>query len=344
MITSLHHPLFRSKSSCVPCFFGPSPQEDDGAYSVNVFGDASPPSGFGSVLLRPLVVFALWQLLAHAPFQLVGGAIAVELQHLLPAESVEGAVPAYGIDPILRASTTLADVLRIGFWWRLGRWYQRHEMETDAATGSSPPPPPDEAAAATSTGDCNSMEDGDRAPTPRLPSSPWPSRAWWELAVRSTLAWPLRMGHTLEAAGFASSFWSPLRLYAASRAGALAIGAVPGCVGGVPSLVTSFCLGLAYATYRDGLEGNLESRMDRARAAGSGERSVGEQVSAEGGGVSQTRGSDWGYQLRTILGYGYFTCFMVLWDAEVLGMVLTAEKEAQVESHSAGSPAKDEIF
>ena len=115
--------------------------------------------------------------------------------------------------------------------------------------------------------------------------------------------------------------------YAVSRVGALAIGAVPGCVGGVPSLTTSFFLGLAYATYRAGLERNLESRMARARAAGNRERSVEEQFSNEAAGVLQNRGSDWGYQLHTILEYGYFTCFMVLWDAEILGMVLAAEKE-----------------
>lgn len=39
------------------------------------------------------------------------------------------------------------------------------------------------------------------------------------------------------------------------------------------------------------------------------------------------RNSDWGYQLRTVLGYAYFTCFMVLWDAEILDGTLTNKVE-----------------
>ena len=277
--------LFRTESSHVPCFFGP--QED------NFGDDTSSPS---TSLLRPLAVFVLWQLLAHAPFQLIGSAFAAALYH--PVEA--NAVPMYGIDPTLRFSTTAADALRIGFWWQLGRWYQKHEMEATKL-------PPFEA---TPTSDYQTVE--------HAIEHAWPSRKWWELAVWSTLAWPLRMGHTLEAAGFKATFWQPLQFYAFSRVGALAIGAVPGCIGGVPSLTTSLCLGLAYAMmYRERLERNLESRMARARM------DQGAAMFSDSGFGS----SDWGYRLQTVLGYGYFTCFMVLWDAEVLGMVLAAEKE-----------------
>jgi len=153
----------------------------------------------------------------------------------------------------------------------------------------------------------------------------------------STLAWPLRMGHTFEQiAGLCSSrscFWVPLQAYGISRVAALAIGAIPGCIGGVPSLTTSFGLGLVYASYRVGLE--LELRMAATETAKYDEgRNMKEQQQkkqylvevdeiAFGG-----RNSNWIYRLRNILGYGYFTCFMVLWDALVLESVLAAEKKS----------------
>ena len=148
----------------------------------------------------------------------------------------------------------------------------------------------------------------------------------------STLAWPLRMGHTFEQIeGLSSSrtwFWVPLQAYSISRVAALAIGAIPGCIGGVPSLTTSFGLGLVYASYRDGLE--LELRMAAVEKAeyDEGRNMTEQQQLVEVDEIAFLgRNSNWIYRLRNTLGYGYCTCFMVLWDALVLESVLEAEKK-----------------
>jgi len=332
-----------SRSSCFPCFFGLTPSSQDGdngdAFSPSNFENGSFSSYSSSILLRPLIIFVLWQLLAHLPFLLVGNAVAAGWEQLMTSPTnydnvgniESSSLPWYGIDAKLRVSTTVADVLRIGFYVLLGQWYKRNKVYSTLTTSTFSSPSNKETATETvSMGDYQSINDDCEHPFPSF----WSSKHWWELAIWSTLAWPLRMGHTFEQIeGLSSSrtcFWVPLQAYSISRVAALAIGAIPGCIGGVPSLTTSFGLGLVYASYRDGLE--LELRMaavEKAECDEGGDQQ--QQHLVEVDEISfWGRNSKWMYWLRNTLGYGYCTCFMVLWDALLLESVLAAEKNREI--------------
>ena len=285
--------------------------------------------------IMPSMVFFFWIFVLHLPFELVGNCVAAGLKHF-HAITVDEDLPWYKIDPILRVSTTVADVARIVFWVALGGRYEAVRNDTD---GSNPLSPGMLRSEECSSAEGNRHQSTNHAdyksidfinePRPNSVHNPagrssiLPNREWINLAFWSTLAWPLRMGDSFRLAGMYDHAWTPLVAYGVSRVAALAIGAIPGCIGGIPSLTTSLCLGLFYASRREQFERNVELLL-AARVGKSGsdfdedtllENSIENTV--------RERNSSVVYRLRTILGYAYFTCFMVLWDAQIMNGALS---------------------
>lgn len=72
----------------------------------------------------------------------------------------------------------------------------------------------------------------------------------------SIFGWSSRMGDTYHAAGV-TNFWAPLAVHATGRVGALVIGAIPGMVGGVPTLSMKIVECLVFANWRQALRERL---------------------------------------------------------------------------------------
>eukprot|EP00573_Skeletonema_grethae_P008529 CAMPEP_0201699172 /NCGR_PEP_ID=MMETSP0578-20130828/22660_1 /ASSEMBLY_ACC=CAM_ASM_000663 /TAXON_ID=267565 /ORGANISM="Skeletonema grethea, Strain CCMP 1804" /LENGTH=327 /DNA_ID=CAMNT_0048185877 /DNA_START=98 /DNA_END=1081 /DNA_ORIENTATION=+ len=305
-------PLFETETF-FPCFFSLSPMEDN---LMQKDAEHQTHTTTSHDVILPAIVFLFWLFLLHVPFQMVGSCVAAALKQL-DFIAIDEDLPWYQIDPILRISTTVADAARILFWVGLRSRYdaamegvyerqravEKHHQSENHTDYKS-------------IGDINDSSHNINPFT----SSILPSREWINLAFWSTLAWPLRMGDSFQLASTGShdeSFWTPLKAYGVSRVAALAIGAIPGCIGGIPSLMTSLGLGILYASYREQFERKVEVLLDG--------RSDETEVEAE----VREQNSSWGYRLRTVLGYAYFTCFMVLWDAIVLNGAL--RKKVKIE-------------
>jgi len=321
-----------SNGTFFPCFFSLSPmggmhiQEEDHTGDLTYEGKMSP---IATHVILPSIVFLFWIFLLHVPFQMLGSGVAAGLKHF-HVITVDEDLPWYRIDPILRVSTTVADAIRIFFWVALNDRYKAAGKSTVVSISSS------------SGGgrlseedhtDYKSIDDhiiNEPSQNSNSPSSKFlPTREWINLAFWSTLAWPLRMGDTFRSTGMYDSYWTPLAAYGVSRVAALAIGAIPGCIGGIPSLTTSLGLGLFYASRREQFERNVELLLaatknnEHDHTPGFEETFLENEIEDK----VRERNSEWGYRLRTVLGYAYFTCFMVLWDAEILDSTLTKKVE-----------------
>lgn len=79
----------------------------------------------------------------------------------------------------------------------------------------------------------------------------------------SILAWSARMGDTYHTAGV-TNFWAPWAVYAVARIGALIIGAIPGMLGGIPTLSMKIAQSLVYAKWRQALRIRLGSPASEA--------------------------------------------------------------------------------
>lgn len=313
-----------------PCFFSLSPMggmdiEEDHAGDLAYVDNTNP---IATHVILPSIVFLFWLFLLHVPFQMLGSGVVAGLKHF-DVITVDEGLPWYRIDPILRVSTTVADLARILFWVALNGPYKAARKSTAVSASFSPGGRLSEEHSkgnqqSANHTDYKAIDDriNESSQNSNTSSSKMlPTREWINLAFWSTLAWPLRMGDTFRSAGIYDSFWTPLTAYGLSRMAALAIGAIPGCIGGIPSLTTSLGLGLFYASRREQFERNVESVL--AAKNNEHEQTGFEETPLESG----IRNADWGYQLRTVLGYGYFTCFMVLWDAKILGGTLANKVE-----------------
>mmetsp|Transcript_35359 Transcript_35359/g.60056 ORF Transcript_35359/g.60056 Transcript_35359/m.60056 type:complete len:268 (+) Transcript_35359:265-1068(+) len=261
---------------------------------------------------------------------MLGSGVAAGLKHF-DVITVDEGLPWYRIDPILRVSTTVADLVRISFWVALNGWYKAACKSTALSASLDPrgrlgEDHSERNRQSANHMDYNSIDDQINESSQNsntLSSKILPTREWINLAFWSTLAWPLRMGDTIQSTGMYDSFWTPLTAYGLSRVAALAIGAIPGCIGGIPSLTTSLGLGLFYASRREQFERNVElllaAKNNEHEQTGFEETLLESEIENK----VRERNSDWGYRLRTVLGYAYVTCFMVLWDAEILDSTLT---------------------
>lgn len=315
---------------------GMNMQEDAAGNLAYVDKDMNP---IATHVILPSIVFLFWLFLLHVSFQMLGNGVAIGLKqfHVI---TVDEELPWYRIDPILRVSTTVADVVRILFWVGLnGRYKAACKSSTEGSTLFNPGGgklSQEHSEGSANHTDYKSIDDHINEPSQNststlVGSNILPNRDWINLAFWSTLAWPLRMGDTFQSAGTYNSFWTPLTAYGVSRVAALAIGAIPGCIGGTPSLTTSLGLGLFYASRREKFERNVELLL----AAKNNEHEQGETgfkeeetpFENEIENKVRERNSNLGYRLRTVFGYAYFTCFMVLWDAEILNCVSTNNVE-----------------
>ncbi len=285
-------------------------------------------SSITSHVILPAIVFLFWLFLLHVPFQMVGSCVAAAMKQL-DIIAVDEDLPWYEIDPILRVSTTVADAARILFWVALRGRYDA-AMEGAAEKQRSL-----ETHRSANHADYKSIEHRDDSShnINLFTSSILPSREWINLAFWSILAWPLRMGDSFLLAGTHESFWAPLTAYGVSRVAALAIGAIPGCIGGIPSLMTSLGLGIFYASRREQFERKVEILLDLDGQAGLEQICDENEIEIE----MREQDSSWGYRLRTVLGYAYFTCFMVLWDAMVLNGALALRKKSKTDDCSANT-------
>ncbi|CAJ1330163.1 unnamed protein product [Effrenium voratum] len=243
--------------------------------------------GLDAPVPQGLVLVAIWFLWA-VPFQLLAQFLTDHFDLVSVADGwTKGwlAPPEHwwGVTQSTRVVTTVSDVLVTVVMFAMAWFYQR--------------------AVTSKRGTANDL--GFSRPLLELPgegcSSANSDRHLCCLYFWASAVTPIRVADNFRAANVLS-FWTPLWVYLLSRVAALAIGLVPGMLGGIPSLSTQLAQGLFFALRRPQLIQSVEEMQS----------SLGEESHLE------DRSQDVG---RNLVTYSFLCCWMAVADAEVVDSV-----------------------